>query len=139
MLKNKTDNRQVTIIFKIWLFNHTLCGTEIIFFTKKDPLNHGKKKQKKRKKRPTRGHNRLNNGPCIGGCWVLQLNIYRDWVVNHHPPTHLHTSPSKPAKFFYCFKNYKNGGLLKTNGAFTLDVKSVWNENLVGILGGTQC
>jgi hypothetical protein len=24
-------------------------------------------------------------------------------------------------------------------GAFTLDVKSVLNENLVGILGGTQC
>jgi len=24
-------------------------------------------------------------------------------------------------------------------GAFTLDVKSVWNENLGGILGGTQC
>jgi hypothetical protein len=22
---------------------------------------------------------------------------------------------------------------------FTLDVKSVWNENLGGILGGTQC
>ncbi len=25
------------------------------------------------------------------------------------------------------------------NGAFTLDVKSVLNENLGGILGGTQC
>jgi hypothetical protein len=25
------------------------------------------------------------------------------------------------------------------NGAFTLDVKSVSNENLGGILGGTQC
>jgi hypothetical protein len=31
------------------------------------------------------------------------------------------------------------GGLLKTNGAFTLDVKLVLNENLGGILGGTQC
>jgi hypothetical protein len=26
-----------------------------------------------------------------------------------------------------------------TNGVFTLDVKSVLNENLGGILGGTQC
>jgi hypothetical protein len=26
-----------------------------------------------------------------------------------------------------------------TNGAFTLDVKSVLNENLGGILGGMQC
>jgi hypothetical protein len=26
-----------------------------------------------------------------------------------------------------------------TYGAFTLDVKSVLNENLGGILGGTQC
>jgi hypothetical protein len=26
-----------------------------------------------------------------------------------------------------------------TYGAFTLDVKLVWNENLGGILGGTQC
>ncbi len=25
------------------------------------------------------------------------------------------------------------------NGAFTLDVKSVLNDNLGGILGGTQC
>jgi hypothetical protein len=24
-------------------------------------------------------------------------------------------------------------------GAFTLDVKSMWNVNLGGILGGTQC
>ncbi len=31
------------------------------------------------------------------------------------------------------------GVFLKTNGAFTLDVKSVLNENLGGILGGTQC
>jgi hypothetical protein len=28
---------------------------------------------------------------------------------------------------------------LKTYGAFTLDVKSMFNENLGGILGGTQC
>jgi hypothetical protein len=27
----------------------------------------------------------------------------------------------------------------KSNGAFTLDVKSMLNENLGGILGGTQC
>ncbi len=26
-----------------------------------------------------------------------------------------------------------------TNGAFTLDIKSLLNENLGGILGGTQC
>jgi len=26
-----------------------------------------------------------------------------------------------------------------TYGAFTLDVKSMWNEKLGGILGGTQC
>jgi hypothetical protein len=31
------------------------------------------------------------------------------------------------------------GVFFKTNGAFTLDVKSVLNENLGGILGGTQC
>ncbi len=30
-------------------------------------------------------------------------------------------------------------GLLKTNGAFTLDVKPVLNENLGGILGGIEC
>jgi hypothetical protein len=29
--------------------------------------------------------------------------------------------------------------VLVTNGAFTPDVKSVLNENLGGILGGTQC
>ncbi len=29
--------------------------------------------------------------------------------------------------------------LLLSYGAFTLDVKSVLNENLGGILGGTQC
>jgi len=28
---------------------------------------------------------------------------------------------------------------MKPYGAFTLDVKSVLNENLGGILGGTQC
>jgi hypothetical protein len=28
---------------------------------------------------------------------------------------------------------------ISTYGAFTLDVKSVLNENLGGILGGTQC
>jgi hypothetical protein len=28
---------------------------------------------------------------------------------------------------------------LHTKGAFTLDVKSVLNENLGGSLGGTQC
>jgi hypothetical protein len=28
---------------------------------------------------------------------------------------------------------------MTTNGAFTLDVKSKLNENLGGILGGTQC
>jgi hypothetical protein len=31
------------------------------------------------------------------------------------------------------------GGEGSYNGAFTLDVKSVLNENLGGILGGTQC
>jgi hypothetical protein len=29
--------------------------------------------------------------------------------------------------------------VIDTNGAFTLDIKSVLNENLGGILGGTQC
>jgi hypothetical protein len=29
--------------------------------------------------------------------------------------------------------------ILESNGAFTLDVKSVLNENLGGILGGNQC
>jgi hypothetical protein len=29
--------------------------------------------------------------------------------------------------------------VLKIYGAFTLDVKSMFNENLGGILGGTQC
>jgi len=58
--------------------------------------------------------------------WVLGLAIeHIPGLGGESPPTHLHTSPSKPAEFFYCFKNYKNGGLLKTNGAFTLDVKSV--------------
>jgi hypothetical protein len=28
---------------------------------------------------------------------------------------------------------------LRTKGAFTLDVKSMLNENLDGILSGTQC
>jgi hypothetical protein len=32
-----------------------------------------------------------------------------------------------------------NYGIDKTIGAFTLDVKSVLNENLGGILGDTQC
>ncbi len=31
------------------------------------------------------------------------------------------------------------GGCCVSYGAFTLDVKSVLNENLGGILGGTQC
>ncbi len=30
-------------------------------------------------------------------------------------------------------------GYVNYNGAFTLDVKSMLNENLGGILGGTQC
>ncbi len=30
-------------------------------------------------------------------------------------------------------------GYEEVNGAFTLDVKSVVNKNLGGILGGTQC
>jgi hypothetical protein len=30
-------------------------------------------------------------------------------------------------------------GYFQNNGAFTPDVKSVLNENLDGILGGTQC
>jgi hypothetical protein len=30
-------------------------------------------------------------------------------------------------------------GVLTNYGAFTLDVKSVLNENLGGILGGIQC
>jgi len=34
------------------------------------------------------------------------------------------------------FVSYEN---MKPYGAFTLDVKSVLNENLGGILGGTQC
>jgi hypothetical protein len=29
--------------------------------------------------------------------------------------------------------------VIDTSGAFTLDIKSVLNENLGGILGGTQC
>jgi hypothetical protein len=32
-----------------------------------------------------------------------------------------------------------NKALWQPYGAFTLDVKSVLNENLGGILGGTQC
>ncbi len=35
---------------------------------------------------------------------------------------------------------YKGGGHSQiNNGAFTLDVKLMLNENLGGILGGTQC
>jgi hypothetical protein len=37
---------------------------------------------------------------------------------------------------FYLLTNYHHA---PTYGAFTLDVKLVLNENLVGILGGTQC
>jgi hypothetical protein len=37
-------------------------------------------------------------------------------------------------------RNLEVGPHLKwAYGAFTLDVKSLLNENLVGILGGTQC
>jgi hypothetical protein len=42
------------------------------------------------------------------------------------------------ANFSIALKTTNMGGLLKTNGAFTLDVKSALNENLGGILGGTQ-
>jgi len=35
--------------------------------------------------------------------------------------------------------NYKLVSQNGTNGAFTLDVKSMLNENLGGILGGTPC
>jgi hypothetical protein len=83
-----------------------------------------KKIGKKRKKRPTHGHNRLNNGPCIGGCWLLQSNIYRDWVLNRHPPTFIRVHQNL-LNFSIALKTTNMGGILKTNGAFTLDVKSV--------------
>jgi hypothetical protein len=38
-------------------------------------------------------------------------------------------------KFLWCFSRVDSGSY----GAFSLDVKSVLNENLGGILGGTQC
>jgi hypothetical protein len=34
---------------------------------------------------------------------------------------------------------FTEGGRRSHNGAFTLDVKSMLNVNLGGILGGTQC
>ncbi len=61
---------------------------------------------------------------------------------------HCHGTKTWNQKFsnFPPWKEKKNGQcgrhwLRKTlsNGAFTLDVKSVLNENLGGILGGTQC
>jgi hypothetical protein len=42
-----------------------------------------------------------------------------------------------PARIKLVFFNVTKGSYIY--GAFTLDVKSVLNENLGGILGGTQC
>jgi hypothetical protein len=40
-----------------------------------------------------------------------------------------------PVRIFHNFDN----SLSNYNRTFTLDVKSVLNKNLIGILGGTQC
>jgi hypothetical protein len=39
----------------------------------------------------------------------------------------------------YLYQAMIYGKVVNYNGAFTLDVKSILNENLGGILGGTQC